>query len=79
MTMEISRFKDGKLKVRFRHEDNSYFWKTDSTECLKFDIEKLRTEVLIMVDWWNRKYHERFEELWQVIRNLYYFRNKTSL
>lgn len=79
MKMEISRFsKDGKLKARARHEDNSYFWKSDLTECLRFDDEKLRIEVLIMVDLWNRKYHEQFEELWQVLRNLYYFKDKTT-
>jgi len=79
MKMEISRFsKDGKLKARVRHEGSSYFWKSDLTECLRFDDEKLRIEVLVMVDWWNRKYHERFEELWQVLRNLYYFKNRMT-
>lgn len=72
MKMEIGRFtKDGKLKARARHEDNTYFWKVDLTECLKFDDEKLKIEVLIMVDWWNRNYHCKFEQMWNSLRKIY--------
>jgi hypothetical protein len=75
MKMEISRFwKDGKLKAKAQHEDNSYFWKSDLSECLKFEDEKLRVEVLVMVDWWNKKYHDEFEQLWNLLKNIYYFR-----
>jgi hypothetical protein len=64
MKIEVSRFKDGELKVTYRHENNSYFWKSDLTECPKFENEKLKLEVLMMVDWWNKKHHTEFELLW---------------
>lgn len=64
MKIEVSRFKHGELKVTYRHENNSYFWKSDLTECPKFENEKLKLEVLMMVDWWNKKHHTEFEVLW---------------
>jgi len=64
MRIEVSRFRGGKLKVTYRHEDNSYFWKSDLTECPTFENEKLKVEVLMMVDSWNKKHHEEFELLW---------------
>ena len=64
MRIEVGRFKDGRLKVTYRHEDNSYFWKSDLTECPRFEDEKLKLEVLFMVDWWNKKHHKEFELLW---------------
>jgi len=73
MKVEISRFKDGKLMAVVQHEKNSYFRPQEATECLVFDDQKLRTEVLLMVDWWNRKYHNEFEEFWNYLRNIFYF------
>jgi hypothetical protein len=64
MKIEVSRFKDGRLKVIIRHEEDSYFWKSSLTECPKFENEKLKLEVLMMVDWWNRKGHKEFELSW---------------
>ena len=69
MKIGISRFwKDGRLKATVQHEENSYFWESDLTECLKFEDEKLRIEVLVMIDWWNRNYHDEFEQLWNLLR-----------
>ena len=69
MYMKIDRFKkDGRLKATAQHEDNSYFWKSDLSECLVFKNEKLITEVLLMVDWWDREHHEEFERLWNYMR-----------
>ena len=66
MKIEVSRFgKDGRLKVIVRHEANSFFWPTDLTECPRFEDEKLRVEVLHMVDWWNKGHHEEFELTWK--------------
>jgi hypothetical protein len=64
MKIEVSRFKDGKLKVIVRHEENSYFWKSDLTECPRFQNIKRILEVLMMVDWWNKERHNEFELLW---------------
>ena len=65
MKIEVSRFKDGKLMVIVRHEAKSYFWPTDLTECPRFEDEKLRAEVLHMVDWWNKEHHRTFEFGWK--------------
>ena len=40
------------------------------TECLVFENEKLRLEVLLMTDWWNREYHEEFEQEWKLVKNI---------
>ena len=74
MRIEIGRFKDDRLKATAQHEDNRYFWKSDLSECLRMKDEKLRIEVLLMVDWWNREYHEEFERLWKYLR--LFFLNK---
>lgn len=80
MKIELGRFvRDGRLKATVIHEANSYFWKSDLTEVPKFDDEKLRIEVLVMVDWWNRRYHQRFDQAWSFIRNIYYFERKDSI
>jgi len=69
MYMKVDRFtKDDRLKATAQHEDNSYFWKSDLTECLVFENEKLRIEVLLMIDWWNRTHHEEFDRLWKYLR-----------
>jgi len=59
MKIEVSRFKDGKLKVIVRHEENSYFWRSNLTECPKFENVKHILEVLMMVDWWNKEYYRK--------------------
>lgn len=64
MKIEVGRFKDGRLKVVIRHEESSYFWTSSLTECPSFENEKLRLEVLMMVDSWNKKHHREFELLW---------------
>lgn len=64
MKIEVSRFKDRRLKVIVHHEKGSYFWKSNLTECPKFENVKDLLEALIMVDWWNKKHHEEFELLW---------------
>ena len=74
MKIEVNRFKDGRLKVIVRHENNSYFWNSDLTECLKFENLKDEIEVLVMTDWWNKKHHEQFEKLWNLLKNIYYFK-----
>lgn len=76
MKIEISRFKDGKLKVVVHHENNSYFWKSDLTECVKFENLKDELETLVMTDCWNKKYHKQFEELWNFVKNIYYLKSK---
>lgn len=68
MRIEISRYPDGRLKVIVHHEENSYFWKSNLTECLTFPDEKHKLEVLLMVDWWNRKHHKDFEVYWNYLR-----------
>ena len=63
---------DGSLKVIVHHEEDSYFWKSSLTECPKFDNEKLKLEVLAMVDLWNKEYHKEFEVLWgSMLVNIY--------
>ena len=64
MKIEISRFKDGRLKVIVHHEEDSYFWKDSLTECPTFPNEKLKIETLMMVNWWNKEHHKEFELLW---------------
>ena len=76
MKMEVGRYRDGRLKAKAQHEGNSYFWPSDLTECLRFEDEKLRIEVLTMVDWWNKKYHKEFEQLWILLRNIHYFKKR---
>jgi len=72
MRIEVSRFIDGSLKVIVHHEEDSYFWKSSLTECPKFENEKLKLEVLTMVDMWNKEYHEEFELLWDsMLVNIY--------
>lgn len=63
MKIEVNRFKDGSLKVIVHHEEDSYFWKASLTECPKIENEKLKLEVLMMVDWWNGEHHEEFKHL----------------
>lgn len=69
MRIEVGRFIDGSLKVIVHHEDNSYFWKSSLTECPKFENEKLKLEVLMMADLWNKKYHKLFDLLWNSMKN----------
>jgi len=64
MEIEVSRFKDGRLKIIVHHKENSYFWASSLTECPKFENEKLKLEVLMMADWWNKEHHREFELLW---------------
>ena len=68
MWIEISRYSDGRLKVIVHHQGNSYFWKSNLTECLTFLDEKDKLEALLMVDWWNRKHHRDFEVYWNYLR-----------
>ena len=75
MKIEVSRFKDGRLKVIVHHEDTTYFWKSDLTEAIRFNDEKDRIETTLALDLWNRKYHTRFEQLWEVMRNLDVFKS----
>jgi len=70
MKIEVSRFKDGKFKVIVHHGNSSYFWVSDLTECVRFDNVKDVLEALIMVDYWNRNFHERFEFTWKNLRNI---------
>jgi len=72
MNILVSRFKkDGRLKVTKEHEEeDSNFWKADFSECLRYDDKKLEIEVLLMCDWWNREYHEKFEHLWNLLKNI---------
>jgi len=77
MKIELGRFSDGRIRVNAQHEeDSSNFRKSDLSECLKYEDEKDRLEALLMVDWWNKHYHDNFEELWNVLRNIYYFKEK---
>lgn len=64
MKIEVNRFKDGRLKVVVHHEETSHFWALSLTECPQFENEKLKLEVLMMVNWWNEEQHEEFELLW---------------
>jgi len=70
MEMKIGRYRDGRLKAYSQHEETTYFWKSNLTECLVFENEKLRLEVLLMTDWWNREYHEEFEQEWKLVKNI---------
>jgi len=64
MKIEVSRFKDNRIKVIVHHQEDSYFWVSCLTECPKFENEKLKLEVLMMVDWWNKEHHKEFGLLW---------------
>ena len=75
MTIEISRFKDGRLKVIVNYEKELNFWKSDLTECPAFSKEKDKIETTLSIDLWNRKYHKKFEQLWEVLRNLDVFKS----
>ena len=75
MRIEISRFKDGRLKVIVHYEEDSNFWKSDLTECPAFPKLKDKIETTLALDLWNRKYHDRFEHLWEVMRNLDIFKS----
>lgn len=68
MRIEVGRYPNGKLKVIVHHEEDSFFWKSNLTKCLKFEIEKLRLEVLLAIDLWNRKHHRLFERLWNSMK-----------
>ena len=71
MTIEVGRFnKDGRLKVIKRHKEDSFFWKSDLTECLRFSDKKDEVEVLVMVDYWNENHHKDFERLWNLLMNV---------
>jgi len=65
----LERFPNGHLKVLIQHEENSYFWKSNLTECPPFSDEKDRIEVLTMVDHWNKEHHDEFEVWWNSRRN----------
>ena len=67
MKIELERFRDGRLKIIVHHEDSSYFWIPSLTECPKLDNEKLKLEVLMMVDWWNNHYHKEFDLFWKTM------------
>ncbi len=75
MTIEISRFKDGRLKVIAHYEKESNFWKSDLTECLAFSKEKDKIETTLAIDLWNRKYHDKFEHIWQIMKNMDVFKS----
>ena len=75
MKIEISRFKDGRLKVIVHYEEDSNFWKSDLTECLAFSKEKDKIETTLAIDLWNKKYHKKFEQLWEVMKNLDVFKS----
>lgn len=66
--------RNGKLLAVAQHEDNKYFWESDLTEAIVFDDEKFKLEVTLMCDFWNEKYHEEFERLWEYLR--YFFLTK---
>jgi len=68
MKMKIKRSSDGRLLAIVDHEENSYFWASSLTECPTFSDEEFRLEVLLMVDWWNRKHHNEFEVYWNYLR-----------
>ena len=53
MEMKVKSYPTGYLKAITQHEENSYFWKSDLTECPTFKDMKLELEVTLMVDWWN--------------------------
>ena len=72
MEMKLKRSPDGKLLAITQHEENSYFWKSDLTECLTYPDEKFRLEVLLMVDWWNKLFHTEFEIWWKLLKNIHY-------
>jgi len=75
MRIEISRFKDGRLKVIVHYDEDSNFWKSDLTECLAFSKEKDKIEATLAIDLWNRKYHDKFEHLWQIMKNMDVFKS----
>jgi len=71
--MKVKRSPAGNLLAIIQHEENSYFWKSDLTECPTYADEKLKLEVLLMVDWWNNYFHEDFEVWWNLLMR---FHNK---
>jgi len=75
MRIEISRFKNGRLKVIVHYDEDSNFWKSDLTECLAFSKEKDKIEATLAIDLWNRKYHDKFEHLWQIMKNMDVFKS----
>ena len=75
MFMKVKRYKDGRLEAVAQHENNSYFWKSDLTESIVLEDEKLRIETTLALDLWNRKYHDKFEHLWQIMKNLDVFKS----
>ena len=71
MKIVVSRFKDGRIKITKEYEkEDSNFWKSDSSECLRYDQKKLEIEVLLMGDHWNKEHHEEFERLWNLLKNI---------
>ena len=40
--------------------------------------KKLEVEVLLMVDWWNRTYHEEFERSWNMLKKIYKKKKRNS-
>jgi len=74
--MKVKRYKkDGNLQAVAKHEDSSNFWTSDLTESIVLEDEKLRIETTLALDLWNRKYHKRFEQLWEVLKNLDVFKS----
>jgi len=72
MKIVVSRFPDGRIKITKEYEkEDSNFWESDSSECLRYDQKKLELEALLMGDYWNKKYHERFEALWKYLTSFF--------
>lgn len=79
MRIEISRFKDGRLKLIVHYEEgDSNFWKSDFTECPTFPQLKDKIEFTLAIDLWNRKYHRKFENLWENMRYMDVFKSLFS-
>ena len=68
----MGRYPDGRLKVvKILEDEDSNFWKSDNSECLRYDHKKDELEILLMTDWWNNVYHKEFERLWNSLVNIY--------
>lgn len=71
MKIVVGRFKDGRLKVvKILEDKDSNFWKSNNSECLRYDHKKDEIEAVLMVDVWNNNYHEKFERIWNSLKNM---------
>ena len=59
MEIKIKRSIKGELLAITQHEQNSYFWKANLTECPRFEDIKMELEVTLMTSWWNKAFLER--------------------